>query len=281
MLQEWIGRQQEARDEITGSAAQRMAALLDLPFRQYERGDAVPTGWYVILFAPLARQSELGPDGHPRKGQFLPPIPLPRRMFAGRRVWFHGALRIGDAMTRASRIERIEPKQGRSGEMCLVTVRHEISGPGGLAVVEEQDLIYREEPRPSVPRRESAAARQPGPAEWSHTVVPDPTMLFRYSAITFNAHRIHYDAAYTRADEGYPDLVVNGGLATLWLWQLAVARSGRAIKASASRNVKALYVNRPVTLCGRLIESGSKARMWALDADGELAIDAELELEQS
>ena len=278
MLEEWIGRREEARDELTLPAVRRLAALLDLPPDGYRRGQAIPGGWYVVLFGAEARQSTLGPDGHPAKGQFLPPVPLPRRMFAGRRVEFRAPLCIGDEVTRMSRIQSITPKQGRSGAMCFVTVRHEIASPRGLAVVEEQDLVYREVSTAAPAKREAARSSAEVP-DWTRTLTPDPTMVFRYSAITFNAHRIHYDAAYTREKEGYPDLVVNGGLTTLLLWEFAAACSAKAIESSSSRNVKALFVDRPMTLCGRMIANG-KARTWALDADGDLAIDAELALAQ-
>lgn len=277
MLEEWIGRQEQAHDEVTLPAVRRLAALLDLPPEDYQRGQAIPGAWYVVLFGAEARQSTLGPDGHPAKGQFLPPVPLPRRMFAGRRVEFRAPLHIGDDVSRTSRIQSITPKQGRSGAMCFVTVRHEIASPRGLAVVEEQDLVYRDVTTVAPAKREASPATQAEPPDWTRTLTPDPTMVFRYSAITFNAHRIHYDAAYTREKEGYPDLVVNGGLTTLLLWEFAAARSGKAMKASSSRNVKALFVGRPMTLCARMLADG-KVHAWALDASGGLAIDAELEL---
>lgn len=275
MLEEWIGREERTADEVTLPAVRRFAALLDLAPDAYRRGTAIPGPWYVVLFGPEPRQSTLGPDGHPAKGQFLPPVPLPRRMFAGRRVSFHAPLVIGDEVTRVSRIQAITPKQGRSGAMCFVTVRHEITGPRGLAVVEEQDLVYREATPAAAAKRDPAPA--PGTPDWTRAVTPDPTMVFRYSAITFNAHRIHYDLPYTREKEGYPDLVVNGGLTTSLLWELARSQAGREIKSSASRNVKALFVGRPATLCGRRADAG-KVRVWALDADGELALQAELEM---
>ena len=277
MLEEWIGREEKARDEVTAPAVRRLAALLDLSPDPYRRGTTIPGPWYVVLFGPEARQSTLGPDGHPAKGQFLPPVPLPRRMFAGRRVWFHAPLAIGDEVSRVSRIKAITPKQGRSGAMCFVTVRHEIASPRGLAVVEEQDLVYREATPAAPAKREAAPVPQLPPADWTKPLTPDPTMVFRYSAITYNAHRIHYDAAYTRETEGYPDLVVNGGLTTSLLWEFAATQTGMTIKSSASRNVKALFVGRPATLCGRRADAG-KVRVWALDADGDLALDAELEM---
>src|SRR5207245_9427011 len=141
-LHEWIGRQQQASDEVSLAAIKRLAALLDVPLRPYRRGDVIPKGWYVVLFTPEERHSLLGPDGHPQKGQFIPPVPLPRRMFAGRRVGFHDVLRIGDEVNRLWRIARIEPKQGRSGKMCCVTVRRAISGRGGLAVLAAPGIVY-------------------------------------------------------------------------------------------------------------------------------------------
>jgi len=268
MLNEWIGREERTEDEVTLAAVRRLAALLDSPV-ELRRGEPVPQAWYIVLFNPTTPQSALGPDGHAAKGLFLPPVPLPRRMFAGRRTSFHERLRVGDEASRVSTIKSITPKQGRSGEMCFVTVRHEISCPRGVAVVEEQDIVYR---------GQSSNTRQGAPAEeatekptWSRIVTPDPVMLFRFSAITFNAHRIHYDTAYVRDVEGYPDLVMNGGLTTLLLWELATAGTGKALKSSSSRNLKPLFVNRPITLCA------TATRVWALDSEGARAVEAQLE----
>lgn len=197
-LQAWIGRSEQADDEVTLPAARRMAVLLDLSSFERKRGEALPTGWYVLLFAPTERQSGLAVDGHPVKGGLLPAVPLPRRMFAGRRVEFRSDLMIGEEVSRVSRIERIEAKTGRSGKMCFVTVRHEISSPRGLAVVDEQDIVYREEDKPGSPAHEAAAAPAVAAMPWSRTLTPEPTLLFRYSALTYNAHRIHYDTAYAR-----------------------------------------------------------------------------------
>jgi 3-methylfumaryl-CoA hydratase len=271
MLNEWIGRQERVEDEIALSAVRRLAALLDSP-AQLRRGDSLPRAWYVMLFGPTTPQSGLGPDGHPAKGQFLPPVPLPRRMFAGRRVAFHQPLSIGEDVSRTSTIKSITPKQGRSGEMCFVTVRHEISGARGLAVVEEQDIVYRGE----TPLSGKKEAEQEERAEWKRKWTPDAVALFRFSAITYNGHRIHYDLRYTRETEGYPGLIVNGGLTTLMLWELATASANRELKGSSSRNLKPLFVNRPVTLCGRM--EGDKALLWAVDDQGAKALEAQVEL---
>lgn len=280
MLQEWIGREETADDEIALAGSRRMAALLNQAANEIKRGGQVPAHWYVMLFTPTAPQSQLGPDGHPAKGQFLPPVPLPRRMFAGRRSWFHMPLTIGDEIRRVSRIQSITPKTGRSGEMVFVTVRHEMSVPAGLAVVEEQDIVYRAE--------QSAAAKADAKpeavkideekGEWMRVFEPNPTTLFRYSAITFNGHRIHYDLPYTQNTEGYPNLVVNGGLTTLMLWDLVTSQSGRALKSSDSRNLKPLFVGQPISLNAQRTGDNT-VTAWAINAKGERAVEAKLELE--
>jgi 3-methylfumaryl-CoA hydratase len=270
----WIGRTQRATDQMTRQAALRTAALLDLPSEGLIDGAAVPQGWYALLFGALAPQSQLGPDGHPRKGDFLPPVSLPRRMFAGRRVAFHAPLRIGDEVERDSEIAKIEPKQGRSGNMTFVTVIHRIRARGIALVTEEQDIVYREPAQPGAPA--ATAQTPPTDAAWSRVVTPDAVMVFRYSALTYNGHRIHYDADYTRSVEGYPERVVNGGLTTLLLLELARAKLDRPFATLATRNLRPLFVDRPVTLSGRPTERG--ADLWVTDADGALALSASAEL---
>jgi 3-methylfumaryl-CoA hydratase len=273
-LNGWIGRTERATDQMTRPAALRTAALLDLPDAGLVERAAVPQGWYALLFGALAPQSQLGPDGHPRKGDFLPPVSLPRRMFAGRRVAFHAPLHIGDEVERVSEIAKIEPKQGRSGRMVFVTVIHRIRARGAELLTEEQDIVYREAAQPGAP----AAAPQAPPtgAAWSRNVTPDPVMVFRYSALTYNGHRIHYDADYTRSVEGYPDRVVNGGLTTLLLLELARAKLDRPFATLATRNLRPLFVDRPITLSGRPTERG--AELWVTDTDGALALSANVEL---
>jgi 3-methylfumaryl-CoA hydratase len=273
-LDGWIGRTQSATDQMTRQAALRTAALLDLPSEGLTDGAALPQGWYALLFGALAPQSQLGPDGHPRKGDFLPPVSLPRRMFAGRRVAFHAPLRIGDEVERESEIAKIEPKQGRSGRMTFVTVIHRIRARGTALVTEEQDIVYREAAQPGAPA--AAAQAPPGDAAWSRSVTPDPVMVFRYSALTYNGHRIHYDADYTRSVESYPERVVNGGLTTLLLLELARTKLARPLATLATRNLRPLFVDRPITLSGRPTEGG--VELWVTDADGALALSASAEL---
>lgn len=272
----WIGRREQTDDVVGLNATRRLAALLDQPSAAHA-GDRIPGHWYQILFSPCDAQSALAADGHPAKGDFLPPIPLPRRMFAGRQVRFVGDLRVGDAVTRTSSIHGIVPKNGRSGAMCFVTVRHQIRNAAGLLLIEEdQDIVYR---GPALDR--PAAAATPAPelpmAEFEARYLPDATLLFRYSAITNNAHRIHYDLPYAREVEGYPGLVVNGGLTTMKLWDAVAGHTRRAIAASRSRNLKPLFADRAVTL--RMAHTGpDHVLAWALDADGALAMRVELDL---
>lgn len=277
-FQAWLERGHEASDTVSATLTARLAALLDRAPADWSAGAELPPQWYVQLFGPLAPQSALAADGHPPKGDLLPPIPLPRRMFAGRRVEFLGELRVGDVVSRQSRVTDITPKQGKSGPMCFVTLRHELSTARGLALVEEQDVVYREaagegaRPAPSMPA-------EPVPvAAHRKTLTPDPTMLFRYSAVTFNAHRIHYDLPYATGEEGYPGLVVNGGLSTLLLWDLASARLGRRLRRSATRNLRPLFEGRPLSLA--LSEPDAQGRLdaWIEDDTGAMALRAELEL---
>jgi len=272
----WIGRTETLTDQMTRQTARRAAAMLDLPDADLVDGAAVPQGWYALLFGPLAPQSQIGPDGHPQRGDFLPPIALPRRMFAGRRTTFHAPLKIGDEVERVSEIARIEPKEGRSGRMIFVTVIHRLRARGTLLVTEEQDIVYR---AAALPGAVPAAAVQSAPAApaWTRGARPDAVILFRYSALTYNGHRIHYDADYTRDVEGYPERVVNGGLTTLLLLEAARAELRRPFAAVATRNVRPLFVDRPIRLCGTAAAEG-RAQLWVLDADGALALQASAEL---
>jgi 3-methylfumaryl-CoA hydratase len=164
----------------------------------------------------MARHSEIGPDGHPKRGGFLPPVPLPRRMWAGSRLTFVQPVRVGDALTRESRILDVSGKEGRTGHLVFVTVRHDYSLASGLAITEEHDIVYRDNPQPGQPAPKPTPA--PTDSQFSREIVPDPVLLFRYSALTFNGHRIHYDRSYVTEVEGYPGLIVHGPLiATLLL----------------------------------------------------------------
>ena len=274
-LKEWIGRKESAVDYVTIPAVHRLAATLDRDDPFPKAGDPLPAGWHQILFPRVVRHSQIGPDGHPERGDFLPPVPLPRRMFAGKRTTFHESLRVGDEVHRESTIKEINIKQGRTGQMVFVTVNTDLTTARGLAITEEQDLVYREAAPGGTPPQPPQPA--PGRAVWSRSVTPDPVMLFRYSALTFNGHRIHYDLPYVTQVEGYPGLVMNGGLTTLLVFELARTHASTPIRTISSRNVRALFVNQPITLAGEPSTDNKTAKLWALNPDGALALSAEAE----
>jgi 3-methylfumaryl-CoA hydratase len=275
-LESWLGRTRRDEDEITLGAVQRLAATLDLDPTTFHRGSEIPESWYAILFAPVARESTLQPDGHIVTGDFLPPLHGTRRMFAGRRANFIKPLKIGDMVSRVSTLTRAEPKAGRTGPFTLVTVRQEIRGPSGLALTEEQDVVYRAAVEVGVvaPQREAAPVTDK-PA-WSTPIELDPVLVFRYSALTFNAHRIHYDLPYARDIEGYPSLVMNGGLTALLLIETARPHLPGPIAGYAARAMSPLFVGQRAAFHGRL--AGDGATLWASGPDGGLAYRVDVTL---
>ena len=274
-LADWIGQKETDVDYVTIPSVHRLSATLDRNDPMPKFGDPLPIGWHQLLFPRIVRHSGVGPDGHPARGDFLPPVPLPRRMFAGKRNTFHAPLQIGDEVKRESTIASVTPKVGRTGQMVFVTVKTEIFSPRGLAITEEQDIVYREEPDPNAPPPPPQKA--PGEAVWVNRVTPDSVMLFRYSALTFNGHRIHYDYPYVTKVEKYPDLVMNGGLTTMLVTELARMNAKSPLKTMASRNVRPLFVTREITLGGEPSADGKRAKLWAQDDTGALALSAEAE----
>jgi 3-methylfumaryl-CoA hydratase len=276
---DWIGRSETQDDVAARAPALRLAATLDrgdLTARLLAPDAALPPGWHWLYFLPCAPQSTLGPDGHPARGGFLPPLALPRRMWAGSRLEFHAPIAFGDALVRNSTIVNVEHKSGRSGALAIVTVRHEILAAGRRAVVDEHDIVYREAPRPGAPA--TAPGRQaPRTAQFRRTVAPDPVLLFRYSALTFNGHRIHYDRTYATQVEGYPGLVVHGPLqATLLLDLLDRELPGARVARFAFRALAPLFDTAPFALCGAREADG--VRLWTEAPDGAIALDATAEL---
>ena len=270
MLAEWIGRAREVSDEITASAARRLSAMLDRDPPPLAHGAIVPSHWLAVLFDDAQRQSRLGPDGHPAKGEFLPPVPLPRRMLAGRRIAYAAPLRIGESLTRRSEITAITPKEGRTGKLVFVTVRHTVTGLAGVVATEEQDIAYREAPTGAV-KSEAPAPKQD--AAWREAFTPDTVLLFRYSALTFNGHRIHYDADYARNVEGYPGLVVNGGLTTLMLLEAALRHApGMTLSSAEIRTIRPLTCGRPAALAGATPAGDGTQALWAEDDTGATAL---------
>ena len=271
-LQAWVGREQVQADVLTPFPARGMAALLDRQPEGFSEGTPLPECWHWFYFRPVTRQSQLGQDGHARRGGFLPPVALPRRMWAGGRLRFLQPLMLGERAERRSRILAVEEKEGRTGALVRVTVLHTISGERGPAVEEEQDLIYREAPKPGRPRGTPDAL--PDDVQWSEQFLPDAVVLFRFSALTFNGHRIHYDYPYTTEQEGYPGLVVHGPLIALLLLDAAKRRTDRQPSAFDYRAVGPLFGDEPVTLAGRTAESGDETEVWAAGPEGTLATQA-------
>jgi 3-methylfumaryl-CoA hydratase len=269
----WIGREEVRTERLAAWPVQALAATLGLDTAP-AAGEPLPPGWHWMFFNPVVARGGLGPDGHPQRGGFLPPIELPRRMWAGSRVQYLRAPTVDSLATRTSRIARVEHKVGRRGSLWFVTVEHTIGIDSQVCIVEEQDIVYREADPPGVATRAAAPPRPESPAEWGCDIHPDTTLLFRYSALTFNGHRIHYDADYTRQVEGYPGLVVHGPLTATWLQGLAVAHAqGRELAAFEFRGVSPLFCGHAVRLEGRQESPGTLA-LWACGPSGELAMTA-------
>ena len=271
-LQEWIGKTETRSDIVTAAPVAALAATLDIERDDPKPGDALPPLWHWLYFLPFDRQSELGPDGHARRGGFLPAVDLPRRMWAGGRMQFHRALRVGQAVTRVSRIADITYKQGRSGPLVFVLVRHEISNGEGLALTEEHDIVYRGHSKASGPASDPRPA--PSDAQWERTIHPDDVLLFRYSALTFNGHRIHYDRRYATEVEGYPGLVVHGPLlATLLMDLIRENRPAATVTQFEFRAVSPVFDTGPFIVAGKLKDDRTIA-LWANDGAGSLAMTA-------
>lgn len=275
----WIGKSITVEDEVTLPAVRRMAAMLDLDPMEFQQGSELPPHWYSMFFTANARRSQIGHDGHPKKGDFLPPIPLPRRMFVGRKVSFPGMLRVGDQARKRSEIAAIEQKQGRSGTLVFLKVRHTIEVAGQPVVIEQQEVVYRDAPGGET----KAAAPTPVPADgaWAAAYEMDPVLVFRYSALTWNGHRIHYDADYARREEGYPGCVMNGALTVHLVVDEALRRGGgRKLKGLSARLVKPLFVGGTLAVGGRALQGGT-VEAWAGDEQGALAASCTLEFEDA
>jgi 3-methylfumaryl-CoA hydratase len=272
-LTDWIGRSQTARQRIDAWPVQAMSATLDRDDPPAEDGMALPPGWHWMLFNPTAPAREIGADGHPKRGGFLPPVPLPRRMWAGGRLSFQRPLVIGSAVERQSRIDGVKIKHGRSGRLVFVTVRHVIADADGPCIEEAQDIVFRDPPDSSAPAQ-PVAAPESGP--WRRAIVPDPVLLFRYSALTFNGHRIHYDQPYVTGVEGYPGLIVHGPLiATLLLDLVRRQAPERRLARFSFRAVSPLFDIAPFTVNG--VPDGDGAKLWAANDAGGLAMDGAVE----
>jgi 3-methylfumaryl-CoA hydratase len=273
LLKDWVGRRETLHDVLQPTPLQALNATLDHAPMAVSPGTPLPPLWHWLYFLPLHRQSEIGPDGHPRRGGFLPPVPLPRRMWAGSQLQWHAPLCVGDAVQRDSTIAEVNVKQGRSGTLVFVKVRHELrcNGAAEPALTELHDIVYREARQPGDVDPPPQAA--PAMAEWTRELTPDEVLLFRYSALTLNGHRIHYDRPYATQVEGYPGLVVHGPLiATLLLDLLRRQRPQAQVASFRFRAQRPTFDGRPMRVNGRL--EGDAVQLWAQDHEGWLTMDA-------
>ena len=273
-LRDCIGRSETRYDRITEAPVAALSATLDYDHTVAKRGEMLPPCWHWLYFLDAAPNARLDVDGHVRRGGFIPPIPLPRRMWAGSRLKFHTPLIVGDEARRVTTIADVRNKVGRSGELVFLTLRHQVYAHDELAIEEDQELVYR---RASPGGITGEAAPAPAAPQWSREVTPDPVLLFRYSALTFNSHRIHYDREYATGTEGYASLVVQGPLtATLLLDLLRREMPGADLAAFEFRAVRPLLEGAPMTLQGRA--EGDDILLWALDDAGALALSARARL---
>jgi 3-methylfumaryl-CoA hydratase len=275
---EYIGRIQESQIEISTDRMRGLAALLDYPELPWPVGQVPPTGHWCAIF-PYTQQSKLGHDGHEQRGQFYPPIPYPRRMWAGGRIHFLQPLQIGVPVTHRAIIKQIENKQGKTGQMIFLTICHEYLQGDVLMLQEDQSLVYRDVPTTAVKkpvnktRQDTESLQQ---HDWSKTIIPDTSLLFRYSAVSFNGHRIHYDQDYVR-EEGYPGLLVHAPLtATMLIDLFQQANPGVAIRRFEFTARSPMYVGYPFTISGKQQRDGIVS-LWAEDCEGTVSMSAELE----
>lgn len=271
-LQQWIGRCEALHDDISAAPLRGLSATLDRDDPAPQRGTVVPPLGHWLYFLPQALQSQIGPDGHPKRGGFLPPVPLPRRMWAGSQLEFRSPVRVGDAVERSSVIADVTTKNGRTGRLVFVRVRHELrcNGAADAAIVEFHDIVYREAKKPSDVEPPPVAAAQ---GEWQRQIVPDDVLLFRYSALTFNGHRIHYDRRYATQVEGYPGLIVHGPLIATLLMDLVRRHAPQAqVTGFRFKAVRPTFDLHPFKVNGR--RDGNEVKLWAQDHEGWLTMDA-------
>jgi len=268
--QAWVGRKETIREQIAPDRVAALAATLGVD-GNYSAGAPLPPGWHWIFFNRFVPRDGLGTDGHPKRGGFLPAIALPRRMWAGGRLAYDRPPTIGGEGARESTILKVEAKSGRAGKLVFVTVSHRIACDGVHCITEEQDIVYREAAAPGTPAPPAAPA--PQDATWSEEFRPDTVLLFRYSALTANGHRIHYDQHYARAEENYPDLVVHGPLTATLLQGFAAAHAGRPLREFEFRGMSPLFVSAPFKLEGKAGDSDA-LELWASGPNGALAMRA-------
>ena len=278
-LAAWVGRSETVHDTATATPYAALSATLDWPGAMANvrppAGTALPLLWHWLYFLPLPMHSEIGADGHPQRGGFMPPVPQPRRMWAGSDFEFHDPLSIGDALARTSTIVGVNEKSGRTGKLVFVRVRHEIrrNGSDQVALTEHHNIVYRDAPSP----HDVAPPPQAAQTEfaWERRVNPDDVLLFRYSALTFNGHRIHYDRKYVTGVEGYPGLIVHGPLiATLLMDLLRRNQPDARVRHFEFKAVRPTFDINPFSVHGQPSADGKSVHLWGRDHEGWLTMDA-------
>jgi len=274
-LKDWVGRTESVTDVATATPYAALSATFDRTPERPPAGTPLPALWHWLYFLPLHRQSEIGPDGHAKRGGFLPPVPLPRRMWAGSQFEFHKPLLVGDTLTRRSTIADVTEKSGRTGRLVFVKVRHEIrrQDESDIGLTEFHDIVYRDAATKDdvAPPPKAASAT----STWERKWIPDDVLLFRYSALTFNGHRIHYDRRYVTEVEGYPGLIVHGPMvATLLLDLLRHQLPDAQVARYEFRAVRPVFDINPFYVCGEPQPDGKTIKLWAKDHEGWLTMDA-------
>ena len=269
-LRTWIGKKETHHDIAASWPMAALAATLDRRDPAPHAGDAIPLSGHWLYFLETAPNADLSHDGHPKRGGFLPPVPLPRRMWAGGRIDFRQPVRVGDSISRESEVMSVEAKSGKSGDLVFVMVRHTVKAGGTVAIVEEHDIVYREAAKPG----EASPAGKPAPqaAAWRRELQTDEAVLFRYSALIFNAHRIHYDIDYCRDTEGYPGLIVHGPLQTTLLLDLCRRNDPRPVRTLDYRATHPVFHQETFSVNGQPSADGKSAELWTANAVGNYAM---------
>ena len=275
-LQDWIGRSETVDDTATATPYAALSATLDQPDTSRPApGTPLPPLWHWLYFLPIHAQSDIGPDGHAKRGGFMPPVPLPRRMWAGSDFEFHEPLRVGDMLSRTSTLIDVKEKSGRTGSLIFVKVRHEIrrNGTASVALTEHHNIVYRAAAGPGdVPPPPQAA---PTESAWQRKIVPDDVLLVRYSALTFNGHRIHYDRQYVTEVEGYPGLIVHGPLIATLLMDLLHRQQPEAkVLRFEFKAVRPTFDTHAFSVHGQPSADGTTVHLWGRDHEGWLTMDA-------
>jgi 3-methylfumaryl-CoA hydratase len=272
-LQDWVGKTEQVIDYSYPTPVKALAQTLDDKTFVAETGQILPELWHWLYFLPLVAISEIGEDGHPKRGGFLPPVSLERRMWASSRLEFHQDLLVGEQITKTSEIAKITEKEGKAGKMVFVTVKHSIKSVRGVAVLEEQDIVYLPMPKSFAP-----PAPNPAPTDllWKELYPISPVLLFRFSALTFNSHKIHYDLKYATEVEKYPGLVVHGPLQALLLLESARKHHpGRKVACYEFKAVRPILGFDQIHLCGRQLADGSN-ELFTANADNNIGMQAHL-----